>query len=105
MGTKPVLLDEAVTARVWLSFVAPEEIPLRETMKVVFPLETFVLISLIGSSVGGSLTELKVTLNELLAVAEPSLAIKVMRVTPNWLVVGTSVTVRLVPLPSMNMLV
>ena len=31
-GRSPVLLDEAVTARVWLSLAAPEPIPLRETV-------------------------------------------------------------------------
>jgi len=100
-----VLLEAAVTARVCVSLLAPELMPERETMMVVLPVAGLTSMSGSGSRVGRSLTEFTVRLNELLAVNEPSLTTRVIRVLPNWLRVGTRVTVRLLPLPSINMLV
>ena len=105
VGTRPVLLDTAVTVSVCVSFVAPELMPEKDTVIVAFPLETFVFTSLIGSSVGGSLTALTVTLNDVLAVAEPSFTVRVMRVVPAWSRAGMRVTVRLDPLPSRKIFV
>src|SRR5229473_3173702 len=96
-----MLLELALTESVWLSFGAPEVIPVRLTLTLVLPeVVAFCVTSLMGSSVGGSFTGLTVRTNELAAVAEPSLTVSVIIVVPNWFVAGTMVAMRIVPLPS-----
>ena len=58
-----------------------------------------------GLSVGASFTALTVRTKLVLLVAVPSVTRRVMSVTPNWSGDGTSVTVRLAPLPSKKMFV
>src|SRR5438093_842952 len=76
--------------------------PLRLT--VVLPGLTFKYRLTMGSSVGGSLTELTVSKKGLLAVSKPSLTVRVMVLVPNWLAAGVIVTVRFAPYPSVRML-
>src|SRR5713101_8798501 len=101
-----VLLEEALTVRVWLSLVAPEVIPVRLTvwLSVPLPLGAATLISLIGSNVGGSLTALTVSVKKVLALVTPSLTVSLIATVPFWLGAGVMVTERLVPKPLTTML-
>src|SRR5881397_2455647 len=53
---------------------------------------------------GKSLTGLTVKTKEVLLLAEPSLAMTVMVLTPTWLVAGVMTRARLVPLPATRIL-
>src|SRR5258705_80244 len=60
-GIRPVLLEVAVTVKVWFSFVAPEEIPERGTVWVPAFSGMVTLVS--AFNVGVWFTEFTVTMN------------------------------------------
>src|ERR1051326_348175 len=73
-GIRLVLLDVAVTVRVWVSFAAPEEMPERFT--VWRPEFSLTVTSARALTVGGWLTGLTVTMNvreTMLLLVPPSL--------------------------------
>ena len=90
--------DTAVTASACASLVAPALTPLKNTLKLEKPATAVTL--LIALSVGASFTALTTSTKEVLALAAPSLTVTVMRFVPACCAVGTSVSVRLAPLPS-----
>jgi len=83
VGMRPVLLEEAVTASVWASLLAPEVMPVRLTVwRPAFPLRVKLAS---GSSVGGWLTGLTVTVNAretTLLLVPPSLTVTVIVAEP-----------------------
>ena len=75
----PVLLEEVVTVRVWLSLVAPEVMPVRLT--VWRPAFSLMVTLASGSSVGAWLTGLTVTAKvreTTLLMVPPSLTVTVI---------------------------
>ena len=95
------LLLPVVKVSNWLSLAAPEPIRLRNT--VCAPLLAIRSKSLIGLSVGGSLTGRTVNLKERFALKLPSLTVNRMVAVPNWSGKGVIVTARLLPLPLITM--
>src|SRR5882672_1807578 len=89
-----VSLEAAVTTKVWLSFGAPELIPVRLTN---WAGESSGMLGLpIGSSVGGSFTGLTVTVKvrvTMLLEPPPSLMVTVIVVEPDRLATGVNETV------------
>src|SRR5215831_7487083 len=71
------------------------------TVKATGPTAVPVVVAwlAIAEIVGGSLTALTVNWKLVLAVAAPSLTVRVIVVTPDWLAAGVIVTVRFAPLP------
>src|ERR1043166_1164622 len=100
----PGALETAATASAWISLVAPEVMPERETTRGgELGLRTR---SGIGSRVGAWLTRRTFRRKALLALeALPSCTVKVIVAAPDWLVAGRMVTVRLLPVPPNVMLV
>src|SRR5438093_1193230 len=99
----PGALETADTASAWISFVAPEVMPDRETTRGgELGLRTR---SAMGSKVGAWLMRRTFRRKELLALEElPSSTVKVIVVAPAWLVAGRIVTVRLLSVPPKEML-
>ena len=64
---------------------------------MVIGVSSFVTRLVIAEMVGGELTALTVTKNEVFAFVEPSLTKIVMIALPDWLMAGERVTVRLPP--------
>src|SRR5258708_6192268 len=79
LGISAVLLELAVTVRLWISLLAPEVIP--ERLTVCNPAFSLILRSASELRVGGWLTGLTVTAKErvtILLLAPPSLTVTVM---------------------------
>jgi len=79
VGIRPVLLEEAVTVRVWTSLVAPEVMPVRLT--VWRPAFSLIVTLASALSVGGWLTGLTVTRKvreKTLLLVPPSLTVTVI---------------------------
>src|SRR5438477_8671044 len=95
-------LELAVTARLWISFDAPELIPVRAM--VCSPASGFRVRLAIGSSVGGSLTGATLSRKDWLAIAPlVSVTVRVIVAVPNAFVAGKICKVRLLPLPPNTM--
>src|SRR5258706_500838 len=96
-GMRLGLLEMAVMVRSCNSLAAPVLMPVKST--VWLPAFGGVRRVLMGVRVGGSLTGLTVRRKVLVAVARPSLTLRMIVAVPYWLRAGVMVTVRFVPLP------
>src|SRR6266567_3062544 len=98
VGMRAGLLDTALMVSVCVSFDAPGLMPVSGTFCAGASWPR--IRSLIGSRVGGSLTELTVRTNGTLALAPlPSVTVTVMVVVPKRFVAGRTARLRLAPGP------
>ena len=97
-GINPVLLEEAVTVRVWDSLVAPEEMPVRLT---VWRLAFSLIVRLDNAvSVGVWFTGLTVTVKlreMILLLVPPSLTVTVIVAEPNARAAGVNLIEPVMP--------